>query len=120
MKKYILLILGILCVFIATVGVFIPLLPTTPFLLLASYLFLKSSDKAYNWLLNNKIYGKYISDYINNKGIPLKIKIYALILLWVSIIYSVFFCIESIYLRILLIIILISVSIHIFLIKTKE
>ena len=53
------------------IGIVIPLLPTTPFLLLAAACYSRSSKKFYNWLLNNKWFGPYITNYLDGKGIPL-------------------------------------------------
>lgn len=120
MKKLILMICGFVLVALGTLGIFLPLLPTTPFLLLAAYCFLKSSEKAYNWLLNNKLYGTYVRDYIEKKGVPVKIKIVSLILLWSGILYSVIFVTEHRLLRASLMIILIGVTLHILTIKNKK
>lgn len=89
--KLILIITGSLFVVIGIIGIFIPLLPTTPFLLLAAALFARSSDKFYKLITNNKWFGAYIKDYNEGKGIRLKVKISAIIILWISIIISVLF-----------------------------
>ena len=60
MLRYIYIIAGTICVIIGTIGAFVPLLPTTPLLLLAAWLYIRSSDRLYNWLLNQKILGPYI------------------------------------------------------------
>lgn len=89
--KIFLIILGMLSVGLGAIGIILPILPTTPFLLLAAWLFLKSSDKFYVWLLNHRIFGKYVKDYIEKKGIRKGIKIWAIGLLWPSIIFSSLF-----------------------------
>jgi len=120
MKKTLLIILGILSTVIGAIGIIVPLLPTTPFLLIAATCFYKSSDKLHFWLLNNKILGSYISDYINKRGMPLKVKIFTIILLWTSIIYAFFYATNNLIVRILLIVVVLSVTTHILLIKTKK
>lgn len=120
MKKILLIWCGILFTIIGTLGIFIPLLPTTPFLLLAATCFYNSSEKLHYWLLNNKILGNYISDYINKRGMPIKVKAFTLILLWSSISYAFIFATTIIYVRVLLVIIAASVSVHILSIKTKK
>ncbi|MDD3876830.1 MAG: DUF454 family protein [Bacteroidales bacterium] len=112
------LILGAVCVVLGTVGILLPLLPTTPFLLLSSFFFLKSSERIYNKLINHRILGLYIKGYIEKKGIPLKIKIINLILLWSLIGYSVIFIVETLSLKIILFIIAAAVSTHILMLKT--
>ncbi len=88
--KHTLNIIGIVAVFLGVLGVFLPLLPTTPFLLLASACFARSSTRLHGWLLTNKLFGSYLSDYEQGKGIPLKGKIMAVGLLWVSMAYSMY------------------------------
>lgn len=86
--KLIMIISGSLLVALGIIGIFLPVLPTTPFLLLAAALFARSSDKFYNLITNNRWIGKYIKDYNEGKGISLKIKISAITILWISIIIS--------------------------------
>ena len=85
----ILIISGSIFLGIGIIGIVVPLLPTTPFLLLAAACYARSSEKIYNWLLNNKRFGPYIRNYIEGKGIPLKIKLYAISIIWFTIIFSV-------------------------------
>lgn len=100
--RLILNILGFLFVGLGFLGIFLPLLPTTPFLLLASWLFFRSSKKFHNWLLNHKIFGKFINDYITYKAIPLKSKIIAIILIWSTLPISVILFIPLLSIQILL------------------
>jgi uncharacterized membrane protein YbaN (DUF454 family) len=86
------LTLGIVCLVLGTVGMMLPILPTTPFLLAASACFCKSSERMNNWLLNNRLFGSYIRNYKEGHGIPMKTKIIALAVLWITIsISTVFF-----------------------------
>lgn len=101
-------------------GILFPLLPTTPFLLLAAACFLRSSERFYNWLMNNKWLGNYIKDYTEKKRIPLKVKIFTLSILWLTIGYSVFFVVSVFLLRSILILIAIGVTIHVLSIRTLK
>ena len=105
-------------VFIGIIGIFVPLLPTTIFLLIASYFFVNSSPELNEKLLQNKYLGPYIKNFQGNKGMPKKSKINAISLLWISILTSVYFFTDLFYVRLLLIIIAISVTIYIIRIKT--
>ncbi|NLG81834.1 MAG: DUF454 domain-containing protein [Bacilli bacterium] len=96
------MIIGFIALGLGVIGIFLPLIPTTPLVLLASFLFLKSSKKLHTWLLNNKYLGPYIKNYLDKKGIPLKTKIFVLITLWLSILFSVFIVLDKLYLRLLL------------------
>lgn len=117
-KKILFVVLGFLSLGLGILGIFIPVLPTTPFLLLSAYLFAKSSEKLYNWLLSTKNFGKIIKDYRERKGVSLGIKIYSLSLLWLTILASVIFFLSPIFLDMLLILIASAVSYHILKLKT--
>lgn len=83
--RYALLAIGWLSVALGVMGIFLPVLPTTPFLLLAAACFMRSSKRFYLWLVNHRQLGPWIVDYLEGQGIPLKGKIYAISLMWLSI-----------------------------------
>lgn len=83
--RYVLLAIGWLSVALGVIGIFLPLLPTTPFLLLAAACFMRSSKRFYLWLVNHRQLGPWIVDYLNGQGIPLKGKVYTISLMWLSI-----------------------------------
>ncbi|MFC1582203.1 YbaN family protein [Planctomycetota bacterium] len=116
--RFILVISGSVSVGLGIIGIFLPVLPTTPFLLLAAACYARSSDRFYHWLLNNRWFGKYISNYREGKGILLRHKITALSLLWLLIGYAALFVVVHVWIRILLFAIALGVTIHIFKIKT--
>jgi uncharacterized membrane protein YbaN (DUF454 family) len=111
--KWFLITLGTISVGLGFLGIFVPLLPTTAFLLLAAWAYARSSNRFYNWLLNNRIFGRYITSYLEGKGVPLQTKIWSILLLWITILSSVILFIDNIYINILLILIAIGVTIHI-------
>jgi len=102
------------------IGIVIPLLPTTPFLLLAAACYARSSKRFYNWLLNNKLFGSYIRNYRDGKGIPLKVKLLSILFLWLTIGITTYFFVNLFLVRIILIIIAIGVTIHVLTIKTLK
>ena len=120
MKKNILLMVGFISLFLGILGIVIPLLPTTPFLLLSAASFARSSEKMHGWLMNHPWFGKYIRNFQENKAIPLFTKIVSVSLLWITILISVFFAVKLFYIRLLLITIAILVSIHILRYKTTQ
>lgn len=120
MKKVLFISFGFLFVTLGVFGIFLPIMPTTIFLIIASYFFMKSSPELYEKLLNNKYLGKYIKDYKEKKGMPKKAKINAILLLWISITISGYFFTENIYLRVLLLIIAIGVTSYIASIKSLK
>ena len=83
--RYLLLAVGWLSVVLGVIGIFIPVLPTTPFLLLAAACFVRSSRRFYLWLVEHPRLGPWIRDYLEGNGIPLKGKVYALVTMWFSI-----------------------------------
>lgn len=84
-------ILGTLALILALLGVFLPLLPTTPFLLLASACYMRGSERLARWMVSNRLFGRYLDDIQSNRGIPLKTKIWAISLTWVSLGISAYF-----------------------------
>jgi len=118
--KLLLIIAGSFFLVIGIIGIFVPVLPTTPFLVLAAACYAKSSERFYNWLINNKWFGSYIRNYREKKGISLKHKIYTVSLLWVTILFSAFFLIKILWVRVILIIIAVGVTFHVLTIKTYK
>ncbi|BBP81879.1 inner membrane protein [Pseudomonas sp. Pc102] len=86
--RYVLLVVGWLAVVLGVIGIFLPVLPTTPFLLLAAACFVRSSRRFYLWLVNHRHLGPWIRDYLEGSGIPLRGKVYAIGLMWISIAFS--------------------------------
>ncbi|WP_423783280.1 YbaN family protein [Fusobacterium perfoetens] len=119
LKKSIFFILGLISIILGTVGIFLPLLPTTPFLLFSLFCFGKSSKRFHNFILENKIFGKYIRDYHEKKGITLKNKINVLLILSISISFSIY-KVNQIHLRIFLIVVFLGVTYHILSLKTLK
>lgn len=113
------IILGTISLILGILGIFLPLLPTTPFLLLTAFLYMRSSTRCYNWLMNQKYLGSYIRNYSEHKVIPLRAKIITLILLWGSIIYCAGFIVPNLIVKILLILIAIGVTWHVLSFKSK-
>jgi uncharacterized membrane protein YbaN (DUF454 family) len=112
------IILGSISLGIGLLGIILPLIPTTPLLLLAAYCYARGSKKMHRWLLNHRWFGKYIRNYYEGKGIPLAIKIYAIAIIWITISITAFFIIDFLWGRILLYTIAIVVSIYLIHIKT--
>lgn len=82
--------LGWLSVSLGVLGIFLPLLPTTPFMLLAAGCFARSSERFYCWITSHPKYGPMIADYLAGKGLPMRAKYLAVSLLWLSILFGVY------------------------------
>jgi uncharacterized membrane protein YbaN (DUF454 family) len=120
MKKQLLIAAGTISTAIGIIGIVVPILPTTPFLLLAAACYLRSSERSYHWLLNNRLFGTYIREYIEGRGIPLKTKILTLLLLWAGIGISICAGTQNLVVRIVLALVAIGVTLHIILFKVKR
>jgi uncharacterized membrane protein YbaN (DUF454 family) len=109
---------GIIAVGLGLIGVFVPLLPTTPFLLLAAACFVRSSGRLYAWLIHHKWFGDYIRHYREHRAITLRAKIGVLVLLWGVIGYTALGVMTAWWVRALFGIIAIGVTTHILRLKT--
>jgi uncharacterized membrane protein YbaN (DUF454 family) len=104
-------IVGTCALILGILGVFLPLLPTTPFLLLASACYLRGSARMHAWLLQAPVLGKIISDYESHRVVPVRAKITAILLLWPSILFAAF-RVQKLPLAIVLIAIAIAVTVY--------
>jgi uncharacterized membrane protein YbaN (DUF454 family) len=120
LSRWALITTGTFFLGLGIIGIFLPLLPTTPFLLLAAACYARSSKRFYNFLLNNKWLGNYIKNYRERKGIPLKIKILSISFLWIVIGYSAIFVVHIFLGKIVIILIAVGVTIHILSIQTLK
>jgi len=89
-KKAVLVAAGSVCLALAVLGVFLPLLPTTPFLLLASACYVRSSERLHGWLMGNRLLGAYIRNFKERRGIPLRGRVVTVVLLWLPLLYSIY------------------------------
>jgi uncharacterized membrane protein YbaN (DUF454 family) len=117
-RKGFFIVVGTISLGLGAVGLLLPVLPTTPFLLLAAACYYKGSERMHRWLLNNKLFGSYIRNYREGRGIALKAKVITLCLLWITICYSAFFVVNMAALQIVLLVIAGGVSMHILTIPT--
>lgn len=90
--KSLLVFFGVVSLALGVAGIFLPLLPTTPFLLLAAWLFVRSSPQLYDWLMSHPRLGEYIRNFREERAIPLRVKIVSVSLIWLTI----GFCIVSV------------------------
>ncbi|HEX7312785.1 MAG TPA: YbaN family protein [Pyrinomonadaceae bacterium] len=118
-KKALLVAAGSLCIVLAVLGVFLPLLPTTPFLLLASACYVRSSERLHGWLMGNRLLGGYIRNFKERRGIPLRAKVTTVVILWLPLIYSVY-RLELFWLEALLVLMGLTWSVLIFRMKTLK
>ena len=118
MKRTILISLGLLCVGLGFVGVFVPGVPTTIFLIIALWAFTKSSEKLRHWLLNHKRFDPILNNWQEHKVVPRRAKILMVVLMSLAVILF-YYSLQSLILTIGLIIILVSVAIYVISLPSK-
>jgi len=118
MKKYLYIAAGFTFLALGIVGIFLPVLPTTPFILLSAACFLRGSQRLYVWLTGHRLFGKYIRNYLKYHAISIRSKVISLLTLWVVILMTVIFAVKTLWLRILLILIAAAVSVHLLRMRT--
>ena len=119
--RALLLVAGTISLTLGTIGIILPILPTTPFLLLSAACYLRSSERMHKWLLGNRWFGEYIRNYQEGRGIPAKTKIVAMSFLWATVIYSAFFILDEILIaQVALLLIAFAVSIHLIRLPTLK
>lgn len=117
-RKAVLIFLGTVCVALGVLGMFLPLMPTTVFLLMAAYCYSKSSERFHNWLLSNRFLGKYISGYKSGNGISVRQKATTIAVLWLSIGVSIYLLAASFWPTLFLAAVAIGVTAHLLWIRT--
>jgi uncharacterized membrane protein YbaN (DUF454 family) len=100
MIRLVLITLGTVFLVFGLIGLVVPGLPTTPFLLLSAAFYVRSSKRLYSWLLNHKVFGKIIRDFRENKSISLRSKVISIITMWSMILLSVLVFVDNLYVKI--------------------
>ena len=118
--RYILTILGLISLGLGILGAFLPVLPTTPLLLLSAALFLRGNRRLYDWLMNHPKLGVYISNFMKHKAIPLRVKVVAVSMLWITLLYCAIWVAGHWAFRLFFILTAFGVTIHILSYKTLK
>lgn len=116
-KRIFYFVCGIICVILGLIGIVLPVWPTTIFIILAAWFFIRSSEKYYNILIRNRILGRMVRNYQEFKGIEKNTRIKSLLVLWVTLLIS-FLLVDKLWVQILLIVVGIGVSWHLFALRT--
>jgi uncharacterized membrane protein YbaN (DUF454 family) len=118
LRRGLLILAGVLSVGLAVAGIFLPVLPTTPFLLLAAACFMRSSDRLYRWLTAHRWLGPYIRSYQQYRAVTRRSKVLGLLLLWVTLGYSTIWVMDALALRVVLVLIGSGVTVHLLRMRT--
>jgi uncharacterized membrane protein YbaN (DUF454 family) len=119
-KKNLYIFIGTFFLIVGGVGIVVPILPTTPFLILTSLCYMKGSKRLYNWIIHNRIFGNFIKNYYEGNGVSLQAKLVSISFLWLTISISIFFIVEIVWIEIILVVIAIAVTSHIVLLKRRK
>lgn len=120
MKRKLLILLGSISLFLGLLGIALPLLPTTPFLLLSATCYFHGSERLYRWLMSHPTLGSYIRSFREDKAIPLRAKVVSVTMVWVTLLYCIFFVVNPLWLRIFLFLLAVGISWHILSFKTRS
>jgi len=114
------ILFGSFSVAMGVVGIFVPGWPTTIFLIIASYFYIRSSKRLYEWLVNNKLLGVYIKNYLLGKGMPFKAKIISLSTMWIFGLLSILFWIPNNLFLVKIIVLLLLLIGTLFILRVKN
>ena len=117
LKKAILVTLGSFFLLLGLIGIILPVLPTTPFLILATACYLRGSDRMHQWMMNNRYFGDLIRNYMEKRGIKPRQKAVAIFSLWFLILITLVFFIQQFSLRLILLIVAAAVTVHLLSLK---
>lgn len=118
--RFLLAILGSVSLALGIMGIFLPVLPTTPFLLLSAALYMRSSHRLYGWLMSHKHLGPYIKNFREHKALPLRVKIVSVTMVWATLLYCAFVVAKAWWMSAMFIAIATGVTIHILSYKTLK
>ena len=112
MIKGLLLLAGSVSLLLGIVGMVLPLIPATPFVLLSAYCFGRSGSRFHGWLMENRYFGEYVRNFHEGRGISLPQKISSITLLWLSLAYSAFYIGVPLWAKVLLLVVAVGVTRH--------
>ena len=120
LRRYLYVVLGTLSLGLALVGIVLPLVPTTPLLLLAAACYARGSRRFHDWLLSNRLFGRYLRDYREGRAMTRPAKATVLLLLWLVIGMSAVFAVQAWWVRALLLLVAVSVSVHVVALRVPD
>lgn len=110
---------GTLSLAVGVAGMVIPILPTTPFVLIAAACYLRGSRRMYDWMIANRYIGGYLRDYMEGRGVSVRAKATSVVVLWILIALSASFATDSTTVRIVLLAVAVAVTVHLVTLKGK-
>ncbi|MFQ5927946.1 MAG: YbaN family protein [Terriglobia bacterium] len=101
-SRALLLVVGTIMLGLGIVGIYLPVLPTTPFLLLAAACYVRSSERLFTWLVYHPRFGPPLNSFLKEKAVPLKVKVISLVIAWAILGGLALFVVESTLMKVLL------------------
>ena len=118
--KFLFIVFGSISLALGILGIFLPVLPTTPFLLLSAAMFVRGSQRLYDWLMAHKHLGPYIKNFREYKALPLRVKVVSVSMVWATLLYCAFFVAKEWWMSAVFIVIAIGVTVHILSYRTLK
>ena len=113
-------VLGSLSLALGILGIFLPVLPTTPFLLLSAAMYVRGSHRLYDWLMNHRHLGPYIKNFREHQALPLRVKVVSVSMVWATLLYCACFVAKEWWMSVMFIAIATGVTVHILSYKTLK
>ena len=118
--KFLYIVLGSISLALGILGIFLPVLPTTPFLLLSAAMYVRGSQRLYDWLMAHKHLGPYIKNFREHRALPLRVKVVSVSMVWLTLLYCAFFVAKEWWMSAVFIAIAVGVTVHILSYKTLK
>ncbi|MBR3884166.1 MAG: YbaN family protein [Bacteroidaceae bacterium] len=118
--RVIYILFGTISLMLGIIGIFLPILPTTPFLLLSAALYFRGSTRLYDWLLGHPHLGPYIKNFREHRAIPLRVKILSVSMVWITLLNCAIFVAEEWWLRLFFVLLAVAITVHILHYKTLK
>lgn len=118
--KFLFIVFGSISLALGILGIFLPVLPTTPFLLLSAAMFVRGSQRLYDWLMAHKHLGPYIKNFREYKALPLRVKVVSVSMVWATLLYCAFFVAKEWWMSAVFIAIATGVTVHILSYRTLK
>jgi uncharacterized protein len=113
----VLVAVGVICVAVGAVGIVVPILPTTPFIIGAAFCFARSSERLYRRLVSNRVFGRTLRDYLEGRGVSWRVRIPVLVFLWTMMALTAFLVFEHVAVQIGLMVVALGVTAHVVLLR---
>lgn len=119
-KRVFFLVLGTLSLVLGVIGMVLPVLPTTPFILLSAWCYYRSSQRFHDWLINHPRLGPIVEEYANEEGMSKDSKIKALAMTWIAVLFTAVFVLDSVHMRLLIVGLALIGTVVILRMKTRD